>query len=67
MRRIFTKDVGANYSKGEDRDYPKATWDGIEQSAGESLGSFSKPFGEAALAGISGANASKSKPRRTRK
>lgn len=42
ITRVFTKDVG-RYRKGEVREYPKWTWDGIAKSAkAKSPDEFSK-------------------------
>lgn len=43
MLREFTQDVGERFAKGEQRDYPRGTWDGISDSAGLSLDKFSRP------------------------
>jgi hypothetical protein len=42
ITRVFTKDVG-RFRKGEVREYPRATWDGIMRSAkAKSYDEFSK-------------------------
>lgn len=40
--RIFTRDVGKNFKKGERRDYPAHTWAQIAKNAKKPLNSFSK-------------------------
>ena len=47
--RIFLKDVGINFKRGDVREFPRDTWQNIEQSAGESLDSFTVDLHEAAL------------------
>lgn len=41
MERIFLKDIGKNFKKGDVKDYPRSTWEQIEKSAGEKLADFS--------------------------
>jgi hypothetical protein len=47
MKRIFLADVG-RFEKGDIRDYPKGTWEGISTSAQKKLGAFSSPVDAAA-------------------
>lgn len=42
MLREFTKSVG-RFAQGDVRDYPKATWDQIAETAREKLDRISKP------------------------
>lgn len=42
MERIFTKDVGTRFKKGDKRDYPAGTWETIERNLKQPLDKFSK-------------------------
>jgi len=42
VERVFTRDVGKNFKKGEVRDYPASTWQQIAKSAKLKLEAFSK-------------------------
>lgn len=46
MERVITKDVG-RLKKGERRDYPTVTWNGIAKALKQKLDAFSKPVDEA--------------------
>jgi len=68
MERVFTKNVGKAFSKGDVRSYPKYTWDRIAASAGCELSQFSKPADEAVKEGVmAAAGASHDKPKRSRR
>lgn len=41
MERMFTRDVGKRFKKGEVRDYPGATWNDIARIVGRKLDTFS--------------------------
>ena len=41
--RVFTKDVGKRFKKGDVRDYPAPTWSGISRSLKLKLDKFSQP------------------------
>lgn len=41
MERIFLKDIGKNFKKGQVKNYPRSVWEQIEKSAGEKLADFS--------------------------
>lgn len=41
MQRVFTKNVGKNFQKGDIRDYPVGVWRDIARSAKEELEHFS--------------------------
>lgn len=47
MQRVFTRDVGRNFKRGEARDLPMPTWTGIAASEGKPLDAFSRPVDEA--------------------
>ena len=44
--RVFLKDVG-RFKKGDIREYPYPTWQGLEKSAKMALEKFSKPVDDA--------------------
>ncbi len=46
MERIFTRDMGTKFAKGDKRDYPRTTWDQIARNARMPLEQFTKPAGE---------------------
>ena len=52
MERVFTKDIGKNFKRGEVKDYPITTWRDIEASAKRPLDSFSKPTETAMKIGL---------------
>ena len=43
MERIFTKNIGKRFKKGDVKDYPPIVWANIEKSAKANLESFSRP------------------------
>jgi hypothetical protein len=42
MLRVFTKDVGKHFKKGQAKEFPKPVWSQIERSAKAPLHSFTK-------------------------
>ena len=52
MERIFTKDVGKNFKRGQVKEYPITTWRDIAASVKRPLDSFSKPTDEAMKIGL---------------
>ncbi len=42
MQRIFTRDVGTKFKRGDIRSFPRGTWKGIADSAGARLDAFSE-------------------------
>ena len=46
MLRVFTRDVGRRYLKGDVKDFSILTWRGIAQSAGEPLAKFSRAIND---------------------
>ena len=52
MERVFIKDVGKNFKRGDVKDYPITTWRDIEASAKRPLDSFSKPVESAMKIGL---------------
>lgn len=43
MERVFTRNVGKRFKKGDKRDYPPATWKTIATNAKMKLDTFSTP------------------------
>ena len=62
MLRIFTKDVGKNFKKGEQKDYTQNIWEQISKSAQMPLEKFTAPLADAAIKGVEA-----SVPRKVRK
>jgi len=55
MQRVFTKDVGTNFHKGDIKDYPITVWRDIERVAGKALDAFSQPYEDVVRAGVEAA------------
>lgn len=60
--RIFTKDVGEHFKKGDKRDYPAGTWETISRNLKKPLDSFSKTPDELIGGGSSNKSVRKSAP-----
>lgn len=43
MKRIFTQTVSGRYKRGQVRDWPMSTWNGLSNSLKMDLDSFTKP------------------------
>ena len=43
MNRIFTKDIGKNFKRGQILDLSHSQWNAVAKSAKAGLNSFSKP------------------------
>lgn len=43
MERVFTKDVGRNFKRGDVREYPVAVWLNIQRAAKQPMDRFSRP------------------------
>lgn len=52
MERMFTRDVGKNFKKGETKDFILETWESIAKTEGAPLDDFSCTLEEIALRGL---------------
>jgi len=55
MQRVFTKDVGTNFHKGDIKDYPITVWRDIERVARRKMDAFSQPNEDVVRAGVEAA------------